>query len=129
MSVRLYPNETPEGLERLAGVPTGTYAKLEAFEAKHKQPKPDTAIAMDEKYADLYRRAMNAWHDRMDKDMAKLYGFKSYGWGRLTGDAWHYIEEHFESYEAGSTDDFRHAQALVQAMGITAEGITSVRWN
>ena len=117
MSIRLYPNCSPGELERLASVPAGTYDRLKAYEAKQPTVAGPT---MDAWYAGLYR----------DSDRAILSNFITFGWGRLTAEAKAYKVEHFPDSEyAGSTDDFRHAQALIQAMGITAEGITSVRWN
>ena len=117
MAIRLYPDCSIEEMERLAGVPAGTYARFKAYEAT----RPDVAGP-----------TMDAWYDGLyhDQDLVNLSNFITFGWGRLTTPAMAYKREHFpDSVYAGSTTDFRHAQALIQAMGIVAEGVTSVRWS
>jgi hypothetical protein len=117
MAIRLYPNVTPQELERLCGVPSGTHDKLIKFEKE--RPKTDG-------------HTMTAWYDKLykDQDMVLLNNFLTFGWGRLTGEAMKYKKEHFPDSEySGSTDDPTLAQGFIQAMGITAEGITSVHWS
>lgn len=92
--IRLYPNVSHDDMERLAGVPAGTWDRLQA-----------------------------------SGDIIKLHDFKTFGWGRMKEQAIEYIEENFNGVRVGSTDNPSHSQALIRAMGITAEGITSVRWS
>lgn len=68
MGTRLYPVTTdPRVLERLAGVPAGTYNDLESLK-KRMADKP-------------YREfADKVWHDR---DLRLLDMFLSFGWGRV----------------------------------------------
>ena len=114
MSIRLYPNVEPAEMERLAGVPAGTYDRLTIYEAK--RPVKD-GPAMTAWYAGLFH----------DTDMNNLNSLKVFGWGRLTGKALAYVRAINEN--AGVIDNPSQTQALLFLQGITAEGVTSVRWS
>jgi len=117
MGIRLYPNTTPEVIERLIGVPAGTYNRFKEYEAK-RPTKPGPT--------------MDAWYEGLFNDNALhlISSFITFGWGRLTSEALTYKKEYFPDSEyAGSTDNPQLAQGMIQAMGITAEGVTSVRWS
>lgn len=116
MGIRLYPNCDTATRERLAGVPAGTWDRLQAFEAKC--PKVDGPT-------------MTAWYDRLFKnsDLNTMHHFETFGWGRLTTEAIKFITKVQEFDYAGEITDPALAQGLIHAMGITAEGVTSVRWS
>ena len=117
MAVRLHPSTTnPIELCCLAGVPAETYDRLKEYKAKRPVKDGPTMAAW---YEGLFR----------DKDMHALENFEQFGWGRLTTKAQEYKEENFpESGYAGETSDPKHAQGFIKAMGITAEGVSSVCW-
>lgn len=74
MATRLYPRTDNVALvEFFAGVPAGTQARLDAFEASYVAPEgsPDPAFA---KYC---ARAADA-------DLGHLDAFLTYGWGRTS---------------------------------------------
>jgi len=117
MAIRLYPNVSIGDTEKLVGVPEGTFRRFKAYEAtKPSQSGP----------------TMDAWYEGLfnDKDLHTISSFVTFGWGRLTTPAMAYKKEHFpDDVYVGSTDNPFHAQAFIQAMGIVAEGVTSVRWS
>jgi len=70
MGVRLYPI-LKEGVttEQFLGLPKGTEARFNAHEAN--RPQGNDFIAYE------------AWHRRMDEDMAAINAFNLYGWGKF----------------------------------------------
>jgi hypothetical protein len=77
MATRLYPiTNNPATLERLAGVPAGTYAKLEALRAtRNSRPGQENAQAV------FYEAVYN------DKNLVRMNNFNVFGWGRVNPDA------------------------------------------
>jgi hypothetical protein len=79
MGVRLYPNTTDTAsLEQIAGVPTGTAARLEALEAAHPERNHCNNYAAGEAF-------YNALYDG-DRDVCHYHSFLLSGWGRVISD-------------------------------------------
>jgi len=114
MGVRLYPNTRDRRkLERLAGVPHGTYDRLDAVE---------TAQAADK----ATRQAAGTWNDyddgyrhwcqvNDDPDLNALAGLLLSGWGKFRD------PEGLAPDCAGSIGDPTTAQRLLDTNGIVAD--------
>jgi hypothetical protein len=82
MGIRLYPNTKDRTkLEVLAGVPAGTYDRLEAIETKHREEAiTKRASGTWSEYSDGYRQ----WQEiNNDPHLGDLCGFLLYGWGKF----------------------------------------------
>jgi hypothetical protein len=124
MGVRLYPKDvSPEQMERLADVPAGTWARLEAYEAK----QPNEAGPK-----------LDAWYDGLyhDADMVNLHQFKTFGWGRVKAETMELIRS-IGDENAGHTDDPKQISGLLTLQIslrestdiIESVGVKSVRWS
>lgn len=124
MGVRLYPeNCSPEQIERLAEVPTGTHGRLKAYEAK----KPDKVGP-----------PLDAWYDGLyhDADMANLSNFITFGWGRVKSETMVFIRS-IGDENAGHTSELSEVHSLLtlqtglhQATDIIENiGVKSVHWS
>ena len=127
MATRLYPNNAiPELLERLAGVPQGTYERL---------------VAVDDKYP--LRHGMNtkgfaqrqAHYDEIyaDVNLNALEDMRVFGWGRLAPSVSAIIQEIGDyEYGGGITDPVQTQRILavqgVDLHGVSVEEIEGVRW-
>ena len=127
MGTRLYPNHvTPELLERLSGVPQGTYERL---------------IAVDDKYP--LRHAMNdqgfeqgqAHYDEIDANDAlnALENMRVFGWGRLTPSVSVIIRDMGEYEYSGRVMALAQIQRILDAQGVNLHDvdineIEGVRW-
>lgn len=114
MSVRLYPKtKDPVKLEKLAGVPIGTYAKLEALEAMEPNWNKPKSLADEE-----------AWFDLLDESeyMQALHMLKTFGFGRVRAD----LEGFGLDPICGSTDEAEMVKTLLieQDLNLTSDILT-----
>ena len=111
MAVRLYPhNQSPELLECLAGVPSGTFQRLTAIQERHPQrnaPGPEGYEAAEQYYAEI----------SADPDINALDNQLVFGWGRLTPQAQE-LASIFGSPYVGSTHDPEQVRMLLDAQGV-----------
>jgi hypothetical protein len=112
MGTRLYPVTYDTAvLETLANVPPGTLQRLRDLRAK---------LAHDE-FA-LY----NAIYE--DRDLHRMDGFDTFGWGKLRSPVYALLEKHPEMWDgetsAGECEDTGFCRAILAAQGIEVpEGI------
>lgn len=108
MGTRLYPRTTDrKALETLAGVPHGTYDRLEAMEARQ---KAELEAAKPE---DRYDLGYKHYCERNDDDaLGTLDAFITFGWGKFSpvDDIGHDC--------AGHEDDLTRAAKLLRRNGI-----------
>lgn len=105
MGTRLYPITTnTDILERIAGVPQGTSAKLEA---------------LVEQRAEM---SSEAWHNMLDQhvDAERLYDFQLFGFGKLSFRQWQALLEKFgdDAYNGGSTCDDALVTTLLNELDV-----------
>ena len=117
MAVRLYPhNQSPELLERLAGVPTGTFQRLTAVQERHPQrnaPGPEGYAASEQYYAEI----------SADPDINALDNQLVFGWDRLTLQAQE-LASSFGSPYVGSIHDPEPVRMLLEAQGVALKDVT-----
>lgn len=102
MATRLYPNtQNRHNIETLAGVPTGTYDRLDALEAKHAEEKAQPGYDEQE---DGYRQYKEI---HADKNIGELSSFLLYGWGSFRS-----VDGIGEDY-SGCEDDLTRAARLL----------------
>jgi hypothetical protein len=116
MAVRLYPhNQSPELLERLAGVPTGTFQRLTTVQERHPQrnaPGPEGYEAAEQYYAEI----------SADPDINALDNQLVFGWGRLTSQAQE-LASSFGSPYVGSVHDPEPVRMLLEAQGVELQDV------
>ena len=114
MATRLYPNhKTPELLERLAGVPQGTYERL---------------AAVDDKYCaqvtgDGGQRA-HYLEVSLDSNLSALETLRTSGWGKLTPTALAVIQEIGTKHEYGKTTDPILVRRVLVAQNVDLRGVS-----
>ena len=117
MAVRLYPhNQSPDLLERLAGVPPGTYQRLISIREHYPQrnnPGLEGYEASSQYYAEIFA----------DPDVNALDNQLVYGWGRLTPQA-QQLAKRIDSACFGSIHDPKQVQFLLTAQGIDLQDVT-----
>ncbi len=79
MATRLYPaTQDRAALETLAGVPAGTFDRMEAMAKRHDEERKNATNWSD--YEDGYRQ----WKERQDDGpIGELDAFLTFGWGRF----------------------------------------------
>ena len=79
MGVRLYPNTQDKAkLEVLAGVPAGTYARMEEMDARHEKFKAGIPLR------DRYDLDYECWKEKdADGPIGDLDAFITFGWGKF----------------------------------------------
>ena len=116
MAVRLYPhNQSPDLLERLAGVSPGTYQRLMAIREAYPQrnaPGLEGYEAAAQYYAKIFA----------DADVNALDNQLVYGWGRLTPHALQ-VAKRIGSACFGSIHDPRQVQRLLLAQGVELQNV------
>ena len=122
MGVRLHPTGCSiDQTERLAGVPAGTWARLEAYEER--RPLEDGP-------------ALAAWYHGLSSnaDMNALHGFKLFGFGRILPATQAFIRK-IGDEDAGETSDPAYVLSLLscqitedRAAEVIRMGVRSVRW-
>jgi len=113
MATRLYPsNNAPALLEKLAGVPSGTFGRLQEIEGKHPKRNLPTPEGYEE--ADAFYKTVFA-----SPDLNRLDNFMTFGWGRLTTEATRLIKRWGQIYYGGGVDDPAKVSELLQAQGVT----------
>lgn len=128
MATRLYPVTTSvESLEFLAGVPSGTHARLIDLEKRYF----GAPLVGDEVDA-----AFDAWYGELldNADLGRLDAFQDQGWGRVSGKFVELVEA--AGYESGhgeiKVDENRElVTALLQAQGVSAnviDHISGISW-
>jgi hypothetical protein len=116
MATRLYPYTTDTAvLEKLAGVPAGTAAALEAY---------DHANKPTDFYGEESAAAWEAYFGNMTAAMSSYDHFIVYGWGRLTRDASDVAarvpgDVHDGYAICGATDNTEAVRAILAAQGVT----------
>lgn len=111
MGVLLYPEGlTGEQMEQLAGVPAGTWDRLLVHEAI--MPRDHNSIVLVH-----------------DPQMATLYHFKLFGFGKLTREALNILGSMGVDKSCGHTSEPDRVQALLRAQGIQSDIIKSVSWS
>ena len=117
MAVRLYPhNQSPELLERLAGVPSGTFQRLTAIQERHPQrnaPGLEGYEASEQYYAEV----------SADPDVNALDNQLVFGWGRLTSKAQE-LASSFDSPYVGNVQDPDQVRILLEAQGVELRDVT-----
>lgn len=116
MGVRLYPNTNDVAkLEKLAGVPVGTTARLEVIQKRQEAEK--AGIPLFDRYEIDYRH----WQEiNDDGDLGNLEAFMLYGWGKFRGG----------NGECSGSLEGAAAQALLDLNGIyaSADYCEGVHW-
>jgi hypothetical protein len=111
MAVRLYPhNQSPELLERLAGVPSGTFQRLMTIRERYPHrnaPGLEGYEASGQYYAEIFA----------DPDVNALDNQLVFGWGRLTPKA-QQLANHIGSSNFGSIHDPEQVRLLLEAQGV-----------
>ena len=117
MATRLYPhNQSPDLLERLAGVPPGTYQRLMSIRERYGQrntPGLEGYEAAEQYYAEVFA----------DPDINALDSQLVFGWGRLTPQA-EQLAKQIDSASFGSIRDPNQVQLLLTAQGIALHNVT-----
>lgn len=100
MGTRLYIKSSLSE-EEITGVPVGTAALLDAFEAK------DSDGRMSE--------SEDVWYDELQKDpnMSRLFNYRVFGLGKLTRGSYVYLEPKGFDINSGSTKDREHIISLI----------------
>ena len=119
MGVRLYPNTQDKAkLEILAGVPAGTYARMEEMEAHHQSLK--TGIPM----LDRYDLDYECWKEKSDDGpIGDLDHFITFGWGKFNSAG--VAEDYSGSLDVGEPGKIAHLFIVnrIAADPIFCEGV------
>lgn len=109
--------------EILAGVPAGTAARLAELE----QSRPrDCRVAG-------YHEATDAWYEKLmaDDDVDRLNHFQLFGYGRVNGDGYKYIESLGLDPVCGSVSDTKQMNRMLKMHGVDIPcclQVTDVSW-
>ena len=74
---------------------------------------------------------MDLWYDVLghDPQMASMYNFKVFGFGKLTREAFNILDHMGADKNCGHTSEYGRVQALLRAQGIQSDIIKSVSWS
>ncbi len=112
MATRLYPLFDPQdhdqvqALERLAGVPAGTYAQAQQYRAQAQ------ALGDDPEAGYLH------WRSVQDTPVGRMDAFLTFGWGRLAPRAEDLVEALGHDPHCGSIEDAPTAGDVLDAQGL-----------
>ena len=121
MATRIHPSFDPkdpqqvQALERLAGVPAGTYAHVRAYRAEANR------LGLEDPEAG-YRH----WASIQGTPTGRLDGFLSFGWGRPTPRAERLLEALGHDPICGSIEDAPAAGDVLEAQGIARADVETV---
>jgi hypothetical protein len=118
MGTRLYVNGNEE---LIAGVPTGTAARLDAFKATQ-PPVGSRSEAEDKWYETLFA----------DEALNRLHSFRLFGFSRLSHDAYRYVESLGLDPVCGSINDPKQVKEMLALQGVSIPGnagVTEVSWS
>lgn len=134
MGTRLYPNtKNPATLEKLAGVPAGTFKLYQELEDERKQFKDELQSRFDQGHDrdELFRSNENfeekMWNRKQENpDVSRLDHFIMYGWGKIQ----------FEGGCSGEHTDLYHVDQVLfwqgvgsdELNGVTLEELEGVYW-
>jgi hypothetical protein len=115
MGTRLYARtENAAIIEKLAGVPQGTYAALQEFDSN---PENQYDWGDTEKGYEVYCRKQQS------PDLSTLEEFLLYGWGKFNRATIGVLERWQLNREVGSTTNPVIVRSLITSMGIDTKGV------
>lgn len=155
MATRLYPNtNSPEILEKLAGVPAGTARKLEAIREKYQAQRQEAWATFHSIIAagSTAEAAQEACYDHSvgeaeyneisaNPEVSRMDHFMVFGWSRLSPEASAIVAELGEDPCIGFWEKDRKeaflpitrkilaAQGVRLPEGVTVESLEGINWN
>lgn len=141
MGTRLYPTtQNAAIIEILAGVPAGTHESLTKIRLENRA-EVERLQREGGNYGDIQEVEYRQWQTLQEIPEGRLDGFLTFGWGKLTYDAFDIVKAHIPSDEdenwlwngdttnVGLVDSIMEAQGVdLEKLGINPEDMEGLCW-